>query len=301
MMTEENRPTVVAGCGAIAVDEILILDRAFAAGKGRVNQRETTYGGNIATALAAVSTLGGSGRWLGYLSGGEEWQHVRDDLASYDIDIDGAQASDAPPIRSTILVQPNGDRFIAFDDDTLIGAGPDVDASALEGADILLIDAYAAANGLSLVDQAEELGVPVVVDLERADTDNSRTLVERANHLVIPLEMGRSLINSDDPQNIVGQLWSRSRHAVILTDGENGAWYRTADGAGHVPAFTVDVVDTSGCGDVFHGAYALAIGQGAAVAEAVRSASAAAALCATAVGGRGRLPTTADVHTLLRR
>lgn len=300
-MTEASRPPVVAGCGAIAVDEILMLDRAFDAGKGRVTQREITYGGNIATALAAVSTLGGSGRWLGYLSAGDEWQHLRDDLASYDIDIDGAQASDGPPIRSTILVQPNGDRFIAFDDDTLIGAGSNIDSKTLEGVDILLIDAYAAAHGLSLIDHAEELGVPVVVDLERADSDNSRTLLDRANHLVIPLGMGRSLVDSADPEVIVRRLWSPSRHAVVLTDGENGAWYRTAGGGGHVPAFTVDVVDTSGCGDVFHGAYTLAIGQGVAVEAAVRSASAAAAICATAVGGRGRLPTTADVHTLLRR
>lgn len=294
-----SRP-VVAGCGAIAVDKILVLDRDFHVGKGRILRREVAHGGNIATALAAAGTLGGNGRWLGYLSSGEQWAFVREDLVSHGIDISAAEPSSWAPIRSTILVQPGGDRFIAFDDQTLIGAAPGTDVTRLDGADVLLVDTYAAANGLPLVDRAAALGIPVVVDLERADDENARLLLQRAQHLVIPLEAARSIVGDQAPHVLVEQLWNTTRHAVVITDGANGAWFKTEDDAGRVPAFVVDVIDTSGCGDVFHGAYALAIASGETVRAAVRFASAAAAVCATGIGGRGHLPTATDVQSLLR-
>jgi sugar/nucleoside kinase (ribokinase family) len=80
-----------------------------------------------------------------------------------------------------------------------------------------------------------------------------------------------------------------------------GAWYVAEDGpARHQAAFAVTAVDTTGCGDVFHGAYAAALVRGQELAERVRFAAAAAALKATRRGGQTGAPTLEQVETFLR-
>ena len=78
-------------------------------------------------------------------------------------------------------------------------------------------------------------------------------------------------------------------------------WYAAAGvPVEHVPALKVDVVDTTGCGDVFHGAYAAGLAAGLPLAERVRLASAAAALKATRAGGQAGIPTRRTVEAFLR-
>ena len=89
---------------------------------------------------------------------------------------------------------------------------------------------------------------------------------------------------------------------VVITDGDQGCWTLAADDlaqVAHQPAFQVDVIDTTGCGDVFHGAYAAGLVRGLGVAERVRLAAAAAALKATRPGGQAGAPTQAEVEQFL--
>ena len=67
----------------------------------------------------------------------------------------------------------------------------------------------------------------------------------------------------------------------------------------HQPAYRVEVVDTTGCGDVFHGAYAAGLAQGVGTAERVRLATATAALKATRHGGQAGIPSRAAVEAFL--
>jgi sugar/nucleoside kinase (ribokinase family) len=98
----------------------------------------------------------------------------------------------------------------------------------------------------------------------------------------------------------VERLWDKDRQAVVVTCGAAGAWFAGIDGVvQHQPAFSVKVADTTGCGDVFHGAYAAEIVRGVAVADCVRFASAAAALKATQPGGQRGIPTRAGVERFL--
>jgi sugar/nucleoside kinase (ribokinase family) len=87
-----------------------------------------------------------------------------------------------------------------------------------------------------------------------------------------------------------------------VTCGERGIWYTARNEAvRHFPAFAIKAVDTTGCGDVFHGACAVVLAEGLAVEERIRFASAAAALKATRHGGQEAIPTRAVVERFLRR
>jgi sulfofructose kinase len=91
----------------------------------------------------------------------------------------------------------------------------------------------------------------------------------------------------------VRALRSPAHTACVVTAGERGCWYmsrETGDAVRHQPACRVQVVDTTGCGDVFHGAYAAAIVRGENVPRAITVATAAAGLKATQPGGRRGIP-----------
>lgn len=110
---------------------------------------------------------------------------------------------------------------------------------------------------------------------------------------------GRVRADSRNP----GSESHEGRAVVIVTCGEKGCYSvdASAPRARLWPAFKVRAVDTTGCGDVFHGAYAGALAQGMGLADRIRVASAAAALKATRPGGQSGIPTRAAVDRFLKR
>jgi len=88
---------------------------------------------------------------------------------------------------------------------------------------------------------------------------------------------------------------------VLVTCGEQGCHYRDRSGeAGHWPSFEVEVVDTTGCGDAFHGSYAADLARGLPLRERLRRASATAALKAGHLGAQRGLPTREQVDGFFR-
>jgi sugar/nucleoside kinase (ribokinase family) len=140
--------------------------------------------------------------------------------------------------------------------------------------------------------------VLVVADVE-AEVESAS--LKQVQHLVLPMAFARQLTGEMEPAAIVTALWNDRRATVVVTDGADGMWFRDAARAEcqYQPSFEVPVVDTTGCGDVFHGAYAVALARGWDALERVRFAAAAGAICATGRGGRGHLPTQDEIVRLL--
>ena len=87
---------------------------------------------------------------------------------------------------------------------------------------------------------------------------------------------------------------------VVVTLGERGLVYFDGETFGELPAFEVEVVDTTGAGDVFHGAFCYGLAQGFPLQENLRFAAAAAALKCRRIGGRAGIPRRAEVDAFLR-
>jgi len=282
----------VLGFGALSIDDIIYVDRPLSAGKGKVTSRTQDHGGNVATALVAVAKLGGRAGFIGWLSDQPPADIGARELEWHGVDISFApRRADARPIQSVITVGPEGDRFIAYDDDVPHGTSEALADSTLAQAEVLLIDGYAT-HAETIVARARKLGLAVVADIEWTIGPATDRLMSLANHLVLPLKFAQTYARETDPASILRTLWSDDRTAVVLTDGERGSYVRQAGDAvlWHVPAYEVKAVDTTGAGDCFHGAYAFALTQGKPPVACAVYATAAAAISVTGPGGRMALP-----------
>ncbi len=292
----------VIGFGAIAVDHIVYVDRPLSAGKGKVTGRRLAHGGNVATALVAVARLGGRGAFIGWLP------ELADDVAGVELQREGVDISmaphrpDAAPIRSQITVGSDGERFIAYDDDVPHGTSDSLAEETFTAAAVLLVDGYAV-HSEPAVGRAKALGVTIVADIEWSVGEATDRVMALADHLVLPMAFGRAVTGLNDPTDILDRLWRSDVTAVVLTDGERGSYLRQADDERiwHIPAIPVQTVDTTGAGDCYHGAYALAVARGEKPLDCAAYATAAAALSVTAEGGRSGLPTDAACREIMRQ
>ncbi len=145
---------------------------------------------------------------------------------------------------------------------------------------------------------AADRRVPGVLDFDRSPDDVAH-LLDAASHVAFSASALAVVSGSDDPKEGLRRMRDATPAWLGVTDGASGAYWLDGDEIRHLPAFEVDAVDTLGAGDVFHGAFAWCIGRGLDEAEAVRFASAAAAVKCTQFGGRTGIPDRPTVERFL--
>lgn len=298
----------ILGLGAVAVDDLLYVESYPPAdAKAYVLRSDRQCGGLTATALVAASRLGARCAYAGVLGTDELSEFAIRKLTGENIDVTYAQRdANARVIHSYIVVDVHRHtRNVFADSNGVVGADPHWPRPELiERSRVLLVDHFGVPGMIRAARIARGAARrPVVADFERAPGAEMSELLELVDHLIISQTFGDSLTGESDPRAIVERLWSDSRTTVAVTCGAEGCWYRIDRETArveHQPAFQVNAVDTTGCGDVFHGAYACALAGGLDLTECIRFASAAAALKAMRAGGQAGIPNRAAVETFLR-
>lgn len=297
---------MILGLGAVAVDDLLGVARFPSAGeKMRVLWRRREDGGLAATALAAAAKLGARAAWLGTLGDDELSRAARAGLERDGVLLSHAHfAAAARPHSSMILVEEgSGQRTVLSCNAGVPAFGGAITGELLHDVSTVFVDHTQVEVALQLTKIARERGIPVVSDIERA-ADGTEELLPHVDHFIAGLSFAQSLTGESETTKVLRALrttFGTGAACCALTDGERGCWFLAGNEVRHIPAFRVEAVDTTGCGDAFHGAYGAEIARGASVESALRFASAAAALVATRIGGRSGLPTRADVEALLAR
>lgn len=170
---------------------------------------------------------------------------------------------------------------------------------AVEQAAAVLADPRWVAGAEALFVAARRAKVPTVLDADMADPDVFTALLPLADHAIFSEPALRRFAGDDLEAGLVVAAGKGCRVAAV-TRGQHGVNWREDGISQHAPAFAVDVVDTTGAGNVFHGSYAIALGACLESAAAIRFAAAAAALKCTRPGGRAGIPTLDDTLALLR-
>lgn len=119
------------------------------------------------------------------------------------------------------------------------------------------------------------------------------------NHGELRILLGRRPDDPTDSKDLCAELLRLGVRTIVLTQGEQGALIVRADGSQHVPAFGVDVVDTTGAGDAFSGTLAASLAEGLSLESAVLRAVRAGALACTRLGVVPSLPTRSELEAIL--
>ena len=259
-------------------------------------------GGMAATGAVAIRRLGGEAIL---------WSRVGDDGIGHRV-IAGldAEGVDTQGVRifaghqsthATVFVDPNGERLLAGYRDLTVPDDPGwLPLEKLDAADAVLADSSWPRGAIAVLREARRRGIPRVLDCDMADDPQMAEVIGLASHAIFSEPGLREFSGETEPGRGLRAVAGRAGGLIGVTVGERGFyWLDDELSLHHVPARKIEVVDTLGAGDVFHGAYALALGEGRDPDECGRFATAAAALKCTRPGGRNGAPTGVEVDAFL--
>ena len=295
----------ILGVGSVTIDDLLFVDDYPPADtKMPIRSSQRQIGGLVATALVTAARLGCSTAYAGVLGDDELSRAVESGLSRQGVDLTYVvRRSDARPIHAYVIVaQRPPTRTIIFENNGVCGADPLLpDESVVRSARAVLIDNWGIDGTIRLSRIARDAGIPVIADFDFDNVPNFRELLALSDHLILSQRFAATLVGEGNPSALAQRLWTDDRQVVVITCGLDGSWYITRDDPTphHQIAFQVNTVDSTGCGDVFHGAYAVTLVRGFSVGERIRFASAAAAIKATQPGGQAGIPTWDAVQRFL--
>jgi sugar/nucleoside kinase (ribokinase family) len=201
---------------------------------------------------------------------------------------------------SNIMIDPSGERtIVTFRDPELWKVHlPDTE-TLLRDCDAILTENRCAEFCTDLCAEARKRGIPVVVDVDRAMSQREG-LLTASSHLIFSSEALQATAGVSDDAAALQKMSKLTSSFLAGTRGPRGTiWLDEGNQLRETPAFPVHTVDTLGAGDIFHGAFALAITENQAVPDALCFASAAAALKCTRFGGAFACPQRPEVEALL--
>ncbi len=256
-------------------------------------------GGPAANAAVTVARLGQRVAFLGYL-GRDVWgeRHLQE-FSQAGVLTDFIVRGDFPTPLSVILVKPDGQRSVVnYRGSTPYLQPEDFDLATLTPK-VILFDGHEPELSFALVRQARLRRIPTVLDAGSLHRGIARAGGPRCDYLICSEKFAREFTGLADEELAARQLASLAPN-VVVTLGSRGLVWANAEGQGRLPAFPVKVVDTTGAGDAFHGAFAACLALDQPWLESLRFASAVAAISCTKRGARVELPAHEQVSEFMR-
>jgi ribokinase len=256
--------------------------------------------GMASSAAYAIVRLGGAASLWGAVGIDDTGARIIRDLGAAGIDVGGMlRIEGARSAVSSILLDDDGERLIVpFYDPKLHHTVKEFTAEDIAAFDAVLVDVRWPALALRVLKAARAMGKPAILDGDVAPDGIIEQLAPEATHIAFSEPAALRLTGTSDVSAMTQLLKQRFDHAFIcVTAGPAGScWFDEQNNAvAHCPTISVRAIDTLAAGDIFHGAFALAIAEGMAPADAIRFSSIAAAIKCESFGGRSGAPTRAEV------
>jgi sulfofructose kinase len=291
----------VIGVGIACLDYLFVAPWAEHGGGAQLQAHLIQGGGLIGTGLVAAARLGGQTEIWTWVGDNDEGRQVIAGLADEGVGVAHAGIIEGvpQPVSFIHVDAGGGERTIYHGHQLRI---PTHVAAALHdrplACDALLVDGIWPNAAVVAARRARSAGIPVVGDLY--PYPGLAALAREVTVLAVPAGAADRSMPGTSREAQLRHLAATCSGTVVITCGSEGCYYLDEDVVKHQSAFPVDVVDTTGAGDVFHGALAYALGRRWPLAQAVEFASAAGALSCRALGGRTAAPTLAEALTFLK-
>ena len=284
----------IYGVPAIPKEPVKVLAESY----------EEVGGGMSATGAVAICRLGGAAVMWSRVGEDDIGRRVIAGLAAEGVDTAGVRIfAGHQSTHATVFVDPQGERLLAGYRDLTVPVDPSwLPLDRLAEADAVLADSSWPEGSIATLRAARERGIPSVLDCDMAEDPQMAEVIGLTSHTIFSEPALQQFSGESEPGPGLRAVAGRAGGLIGVTTGERGFYWLDDEAyLHHTPAPHIEVVDTLGAGDVFHGAYALALGEGGDPENCARFATAAAALKCTKPGGRNGAPTRAEVDAFLQR
>jgi sulfofructose kinase len=297
---------MIVGFGENSVDIVYRLPQypqpRTATAKVMIDRRDVRPGGQVATTLATCARLGLPTRYVGAFGDDDNGRLIRSELERRGVEVQRAVVRSATNRYAVILLDAgDGERVVLWQRDPRLAISPqDVRADWLEHARLLHVDATDEEASIALARLARDRGVPVTCDVDRV-TARTVSLLEAVDVPILAEHVPTDLTGENDPERALRLLRRTHAGRIVVTLGPHGSAMLDGSRFIHSPGHQIDVVDSTGAGDVFRGAFICALLRGDGPDEMLRFANAAAAASCTKDGAIDSVPSLEDVGRWLKR
>ncbi len=260
-------------------------------------------GGMVSTALVTLSRLGVTTAFAGKIGNDMAGRAVKDEFDLYGIDSAHlvVEPDATTPVSMILVDESTGQRTIMAGGTTVELSPSEVPAGVIAAAKYLHLDTTGRQAALAAAEIARGAGVPVVLDADSLSRPQDiEELLQATDYLIASRVFTEALTGRTDPAEAAKSLAGYGSSVAIVTLGEAGSLTLAAGRTFHTPAFPVEVVDTTGAGDVYHGAYLFGLLQEWSLEKTAVFSSAVAAMSCTRLGGRNGIPDLRSALDFLR-
>jgi sulfofructose kinase len=295
----------VAGVGLNATDTLILLPHfPEYGGKVPFDGEVVSPGGQVASALVACARLGLRAKYIGAVGDDERGRIQMESLRAAGVDVEHVRVRAGCATQSAYILvdRTTGERTILWRRPEALALAPEeIPTEAITCARLLHIDGHDTAGVACAAAIARRAAIPVTVDVDTIYAGFDKVL-PNVDYLIASTEFPSRWTGERDPFAALERIQNEyGMRVAAMTLGAAGALARF-DGRFHYsPGFVVDCVDTTGAGDVFHGAFCYAVLQHMSIPDALDFSNAMAALNATALGARGGIAPAEQAAGLIRR
>lgn len=267
--------------------------------KIEANDSDVQGGGPVPTAMVTLSKLGKIATFVGRVGDDFEGEFVRKELEKEGVNTDYLiiDPQIITPKAFIWVDEKTGKRTVVLDQPELKMTKPS-ELHSLDKIKIkyLHLDARDIDINIYLAKWAKKMRAEVVLDMGSLRGDFER-LLPLIDYLVVSRRFALGYTRLTDPLKACKKLLKQGFKAVVVTLGQKGAVGGIGDTVFRVPGYKVKVIDTTGAGDVFHGAFIYGLLEDWGMEKTIRFSNAVSALKCTKLGGRAGIPSLKNVRS----
>ena len=254
--------------------------------------------------MVCCAKLGLRVKYIGTCGDDERGRIQMDSLRASGINIDDVQVRENCPNQTAYILidQSTGERTVLWRREDCLALLPDsITPAMITSARLLHIDGHDTPAVARAAQIARQHGIPVTIDIDTIYRGFDHVL-QHVDYLVTSSEFPVQWTGQADPLKALATIQNEFHLPVAaMTLGSHGSLARVDGKFYYSPAYVVNCTDTTGAGDIFHGAFCYAVLAGLPIQQTLDLSNALAALNCTALGARGKLATLEEAHALMGR
>jgi sulfofructose kinase len=287
----------ITGLGYCSLDYLCVVPKIPLDEKVEATKTLEQGGGPAATAICTAARLGATTVFIGAVGDDSRADKILREMAHDGVDTSNVKIrlGAESPVAFCWIEEKTGKRSIAWTKGTVASLLPEeVNTSAIQSSDLLHIEGHHPQAALRAAEVARKANIPICLDAGSV-LPGIEKLIELADIIIVSEGFVKNYTSGNDFAGFLKEIYTKNTRFAGVTLGGKGCLGFDGKNYLNQKAHKVDVVDTTGAGDVYHGAFAYRYITGGSWKECMEFASVVSALKCRKLGGRTGIPTLAEI------